>query len=155
MFAKVFCFIFWSLEPVFGLGLFNKSKSKTVVSNITEVQNVGVSTGEGSTALTAVEGSTVNVLDGGAIGEAFDFAGQALDQSFDFSADAFDEALSFSRESLGLVEQTVGSAQRSFEKSLQQTLNTLDESQTGGARRLLIFGGIALVSFVAFAFFTR
>lgn len=57
------------------MSLINKSKSSnTAVTNLTEANNVGAS--EGSIA---AYNSTVNVLDGGAIGEAFGFGTAALD----------------------------------------------------------------------------
>lgn len=81
------------------MGLIDKSKtSNTTVQNFTEANTVGASDGS-----IAAYNSFVNVLDGGAIKEAFgfgdsalDFAGRAINDSIAFSGDALNRVLDYS-----------------------------------------------------------
>lgn len=119
------------------MGLFGGSKSSSSTQNITEVDNVGASDG----SIAANENSVVNVLDAGAIEDAFGFGGEALNRAFDLTS-------LYARESLGVVERSASTAQKSFENALASTLTAFDAEQSGGAQRVLMLAGLALAALV-------
>lgn len=146
------------------MGFFDSSSSEST-TNVTNVKtsNVGAEGG----AIAASEGSTVNVLDSGAVknsldfsglvvGHSLDFATEGINSAFDFStasakqfsdasAAALDSAFKFASESLGLVKDTVDASQATSDKSISAALSQVDSANSGGAQRLLYLAGAALV----------
>lgn len=151
------------------MGLFGGDSSSSQTTNV-KTANVGADNG----AIAASEGSSVNVLDAGAIKNSLDFAGNAnaknlefaaasldfstegINNAFDFStasakqfseasASALDTAFQFAKESLGLVKNTVEATQKTSDSAINSALNQVDSANSGGAQRLLYLAGAALV----------
>lgn len=113
------------------MGWFSKSSSSSSTQNITEVTTPTAGAQDESLAIAAA--GDVHFLDAGVIERAFQFAS----------------------ESLGVVSKTVSSGQAAQEKALGMSLDTtkkaVEESQSGGAQRLLYLGlGFAALFAVVF-----
>lgn len=115
------------------MGLFGGGNSSSSTTNVTEVENVGGSDG----SLVANQNSSINVLDAGAIQQAFGFASR------------------FASESLGLVERNAGAAQTTLEHSLASSLATADAEKTGSSQRLLYLGLAMAAAFAVFVWVKR
>lgn len=114
--------------PSFGRSGIDKSKS---TQNTTITDNSNLLAGGDNSFAQRVDagGGTVNILDGGAVQGALEFAYQ----------------------SLGLADRSVTRSQEAFEAGLAQSLSTSEAERTGGANRTLIMSGLALAAVVGLA----
>ena len=62
-----------------------------------------------------------------------------------------EKAFKFASESLGLVERAVSNQQKSADTALIGAINQVGEATSGGAQRLLWYGGGALVALLGLA----
>ena len=99
---------------------------------------------------------SVNVLDGGAIQSAFDFAGQAGDRAFDFAGQAGGKAFDFAESSnsklMQAISETMGFAERAGNNAMRIAF---ESSQPGAAalnKQLIGIGVVAVSTVAAFAF---
>lgn len=152
------------------MGFFDNDESSTSVSTTnTQTTTLVPSSGAegGALSIASVGNVDYQALDAGAIGDAFQFAGEGVSKSLDFlqkeSASSFEKFFKFASESLGLVEKTISAGQalqqQEFDKvltfadkSATATTAAIGESQSGGAQRLLYLGAAALL---VFAFIAR
>lgn len=111
--------------------LFNKSSSTSNTTNLTENQNVGA----GDNSLVANESAHVEILDAGAIEQAFRFA----NESFGRVSDLATTSLSFANSSLGLLDKS-GQVTDSFNQAL---------SERTASQKLLVVGGIVALLLAA------
>lgn len=82
-----------------------------------------VAEGDGSSV-----SQTVNVLDGGAIGTAFDFAGATVDKAFDFGTDALASNNRAVASSLNFADDTVNAAFAANQRAIQASLNAQSDA---------------------------
>lgn len=149
------------------MGLFGGDSSSSQTTNV-RTSNVGAEEGA-----IAAEGSTINVLDAGAVGGALDvaggsvaavseFAGASLDQLGASLSASLESAFTFASESLGAVERTASAALDFQNDALSESIAAVGsvaeesqflvgEAQSGGAQRLLYFGAAALVALILLA----
>lgn len=133
------------------MGSRSKSATETTTVTTTDVENINVQGTEGPAIVDTGGDVSFTVTDQGAVESAFEFGDRALAGFSDLSNLAIERASEFARESLGLVERSATQAQKSFEGALSQTLQNLDEEQSGGAQRVMLLAIAALVGFVVLA----
>lgn len=132
----------------------SRSSQSNSQTSSTNVQNLNLQDVEGITLADAT-GNTINVLDGGAIGGALDFAGAALSRSADvldadrgFLRDVFEGSGTFARDVFGDALETVEGVLRDGQAQLGNTVSALNsiakEQNTSADQRVQELAGQAL-----------
>lgn len=111
----------------------SNSSPTTTTTTTTEVENIN---------LQGIEGTAV-------VGGEGDLNFSMSDQG------SIDSAFQFARETLGVVERSAGTAQKSFEAALASTLGVLDEEQSGGAQRVVWVAVLAFAAVVGLGYVMR
>lgn len=123
------------------MGFFD-SKSSTTQTTINKYDTdttSAVSEGNEGQNIAGVSGSQINVLDGGAIVSAFDYARESQAMLGETFSDV-----------LGLTRQSVSNVSEASEKALAQVSSAYEDSETAGEKPLYIAGGLLAVGFIAY-----
>lgn len=98
----------------------------------------------------SAEGSTVNVLDGGAIANAFDFSKTAIAQAFDFGTKNTSKAISFGSDALDFATKSNQQALDSLNTESQLVAAAYNDAKGRGALTdKILIGAIAMAGLVA------
>lgn len=112
------------------LGIGNSDTSNTTNNyDYSAKGQAGEVKGDNSLSLATGHNANINVLDGGVIGQAFDYSKIVNERSNAATIRAFDEASNFRQSTDGFVKDIIGFAKRSMSQSQSATTSALSAVQ--------------------------
>lgn len=122
------------------MGLFGGGNSSSSTSNETQNIDQKIQTAAGSTGVSASGNSVVTMLDGGAVGKAFDFAAG-------IASGAADEAAASGAKVTQMATSAIQSVQAAYANS-NGTIAAAYETSKAGEQKIMVVAALAVVAIV-------
>jgi hypothetical protein len=128
------------------------SSSKSSSANTSTDNSINLNEG----GFVATNGSTLNILDGGAVEDAFEFGTTVANQAFDFGGEVVESNENITEDSIQFAENTLKSVSASNAmtvgtlKELAENLKANETSAEQEVNKLLVYGVITLIILALF-----